>query len=114
MYLVALARYEDGITASRLGDMCGKDKADVSRTLSIMEEKGLVIKTGSGRNLYRAKICLTEQGKTVAEFVRRRAALAVERAGKGVSDTDRSVFYNTLDLIANNLSEMSKEGLPNE
>jgi len=112
MYLAALYREEGGITATQLCDICGKDKGDVSRAVAIMEQKGLVVKTGSGANLYRTKITLTPQGRTVAEFVRSRAALAVERAGSGISEEDREVLYRSLDIIATNLGEISKEGLP--
>lgn len=112
MYLAVLYRAEDGITATRLGDLCGKDKADVSRTIAIMEQKGLVLKEGSGTNLYRAKITLTPQGRAVAEFVRRRAALAVEHASNGLSDDDRAALYRSLDVIVTNLAKISKEGLP--
>lgn len=111
-YFAVLSRYEDGITATHLGDLCGKDKADVSRTVALMEKRGLIIKEGSGSNLYRARIVLTEEGKKVAEFVRERASLAVEIAGKGLSDSDRSVLYNSLELIAGNLARISQEGLP--
>ncbi len=112
MYLAALYREKEGITATRLGDICGKDKADVSRTISIMEQKGLVVKEGSGSNLYRAKITLTAQGRAVAEFVRKRAALAVEHASEGISDEDRAAMYKALDIIVENLSKLSKDGLP--
>lgn len=111
-YFAVLSRYEDGITATQLGDFCGKDKADVSRTIALMEKRGLVTKEGSGTNLYRARIVLTEEGKKVAAFVRERACLAVDIAGNGLSDSEREVFYNSLELIAKNLARISQEGLP--
>lgn len=111
-YLSVLSHYEEGITATHLGDLCGKDKADVSRTVALMEKKGLVTKEGSGTNHYRARIILTDEGKRVAAFVRERACLAVEMAGKGLSDSERAVFYNSLERIAENLARLSQEGLP--
>lgn len=111
-YFAVLSRYGDGVTATQLCDLCGRDKADVSRSIAIMEKKGLVTKEGSGSNLYRARIFLTDEGKKVAEFVRERASLAVELAGKGLSDSDRAVFYNSLELIAGNLARISQNGLP--
>ena len=39
-YLTTLYSFKDGITAPKLCELCGKDKADVSRMMSIMEEKG--------------------------------------------------------------------------
>ena len=42
-YLMALLKYENGITAPQICELCGKDKADVSRMMSIMGKKGLVV-----------------------------------------------------------------------
>ena len=41
VYLTTLYRYADGITAAKLGELCGKNKADVSRMIAILEKKGL-------------------------------------------------------------------------
>ncbi len=112
VYLITLYRYAKGVTAPQLCELCGKDKSDVSRMMSIMEEKGLVIKEGSFQNRYRGSLKLTEEGKRAAQHVCGRAVLAVEIAGRGLTDEARGIFYETLERIAANLREMSKEGLP--
>lgn len=112
MYLVTMYRYADGITATQLGELCGKDKADVSRAMTIMEKKGLVTREGVNQNLYRALLKLTEEGKQAAEFVRRRAAVAVEVAGKDLSDENRKIFYDSLESITANLQVLGEAGLP--
>lgn len=112
VYLNVLYQYDEGITAAKLGQLCGKNKADVSRMVSILEQKGLVRKEGVGGNLYRAKLLLTEEGRQAAQHVRQRAAVAVELAGAGLSDADRDIFYRSLDIITANLQQLSKTGLP--
>ena len=102
----------EGITAAQLGELCGKNKADVSRMIAILEKKGLGQKVAVGNNMYRAKLILTEEGRRAAEHVRKRAALAVELAGSGLSNEERETFYRALDLITENLQKLSKEGLP--
>ena len=114
VYLTTLCDYTDGITAAKLGELCGKNKADVSRMIAILEKKGLVQKVAVGDNFYRAKLLLTEEGKQAAEHVQRRAALAVELAGSGMTDADREIFYRCLESIATNLQILSKEGLPQQ
>ena len=111
IYLTTLYRSPEGISAMDLCRLCGKDKADVSRMVNIMAEKELVIKEG---NFYRARIKLTHTGKMAAEQVSKRAALAVEIAGSGVSEEDREIFYNVLLSIASNLQNLSEDGLPEE
>ena len=111
-YLTTLYRFEDGITAPQLSELCGKDKADVSRMMSIMEKKGLVIKESVGKNMYRGLLKLTDEGKLAAQHVRERAALAVELSSKGLSEADRETFYNALDLISSNMRTLCEDGMP--
>ena len=102
----------EGITAAQLGELCGKNKADVSRMIAILEKKNLVQKVAVGKNMYRAKLMLTQEGRQAAEHVRKRAAVAVELAGSGLSTEERETFYKALELITENLRKLSKDGLP--
>lgn len=108
IYLVTIARFEEGVTAPRLCELSGKDKADVSRQMALMEKKGLVVRTGGYRGLF----TLTETGRKAAEQVRQRAALAVELGGRDLTDEARTTLYTALDSIAGRLREMSRDGLP--
>ena len=112
VYLNTLYQFEEGITAAKLGELCCKNKADVSRMVAILEKKDLVRREAVGRNLYRAKLLLTEEGKQAAEHVQKRAAIAVELAGSGMTAAEREVLYRCLELITTNLQALSKEGLP--
>ena len=114
LYLAAMHRFPDGITAPKLGELCGKDKADVSRMMSIMEKKGLVKKEGIHQKLYRGTYLLTDEGKIAAEYVCRRSSLIVDAAGKGLTDEEREKIYEILNLIAGNLRDISENGLDSE
>ena len=110
-YLAAMLRFPEGITAARLCEVCSKDKAAVSRILNEMEHKGLITKK-CGDNSYRAKLLLTTEGRNAAEYVRRKAMAAVELAGNDLfSPEERSSFYNSLELISNNLQKLTKKGI---
>lgn len=110
LYLTTLLNSEESLTATKLCDICGKDKADVSRSVATMMEKGLVEKLGD--NGYRAEIVLTAKGREIAEEINERANYAVELAGSGVSEEDRAIFYSTLEVIAKNIKLLSKRGIP--
>ena len=114
IYLTTLYRFPEGVTATQLCDLCGKDKSDVSRMMAIMEQKGLVTKEGVNQNMYRGVFKLTDEGREAAEFVRRRAALAVQMAGSELTDEQRTAMYEALELILNRLGEISRDGLPKE
>ena len=112
IYLLTMLRYPDGITATQICECCVKDKADVSRMMTLLEKKGLVKKEGVHQNLYKGVFKLTEEGRKAALFVSQRASLAVDIAGKDLTDEQRKVLYEALEQIASNLRKLNKEGLP--
>lgn len=103
---------QEGVTAAELAKLCEKNKADVSRMMAILIRKGLVKKVAMGRNMYRAKLVLTQEGIAAAERVQQSAEKAVELAGEGLSEEEKNTFYKALEVIATNLQKLNKEGLP--
>ena len=109
--LLAMARYPDGVTAAQLCVHCDKDKAAISRTVAELEAAEMLTRAGSGKNGYRAQLKLTDKGFDAASRVAERAKCAVERAGSGLTDEQRAVFYYAMGLIADNLQNICEEGL---
>ena len=109
-YLVTIQRYEDGITAAQLCEVCDLDKAAVSRAIAEMFQRGLVERTGETG--YRARVKLTETGQEAAAYVNRLAQAAVDAAGSALTDSDRAVMYAALESIAEKLSIICKTGIP--
>lgn len=110
-YLITLYRYPDGVTSVQLGELCDKNKADVSRALAILEEKGLAVRETQNNSYYRAKIKLTAKGRAAAEQVQQIAEKAVGIGGKGLTDEHRQIFYEALERIAANLRQVTLNGL---
>lgn len=111
IYLTTMYHHKDGITSADLAELCGKDKSDVSRLVSIMEKKDLVIRRGA--NKYRALLFLTEKGKKLARHISKLASFVVDLAGKELSDENRTFFYEALENITTNLKYISKNGIKN-
>lgn len=111
IYLIALYKHPEGLTAANLSEKCNRDKAEVSRAVASFEKKGLIKRENTTVNGYRAKITLTEQGRESTKALRERVKLAVEKGGEGLSETERENFYNALEKISINLKKISKEGL---
>ncbi|MBQ9082113.1 MAG: MarR family transcriptional regulator, partial [Clostridia bacterium] len=114
VYLLVLGRHPEGLTATQMCELCAKDKADVSRMISIMEKKGLVYRSNQKSGVYRGVFCLTEEGKTVAKEVRERSGIAVLMAGRDMTDVQRASMYEALDSITANLRQLSEDGLPDK
>ncbi len=101
LYLIILAGEKEDTTAARLVEITQRDKADVSRAIAMFQEKGIVEPFGGNR--YRAPVVLTEKGRELAELIRKKASMALEAAGQGLSDEMRRNMYQALDLIAENM-----------
>lgn len=112
VYFTTLSRYPQGITAAQLVELCGRDKADVSRALAVLEGKGFICRDAQAQKAYRAPVRLTEQGQDLARHINQKARIAVEQASSGLSPEKRAVFYDALGLITENLQTLSKNGLP--
>lgn len=109
--MLAMSRCPEGLTASQLCAMCDRDKAAISRTVAELEKEGMLSRSEANGNRYRAMLRLTERGKAAAAQVSERVRVAVEKAGEGLSDAQRSIFYNVLSVIAGNLQNISADGL---
>lgn len=110
-YLVTLSRFPEGLPAARLCEICDVDKAAVSRAVADMERHGLIKRVDKERS-YRARLCLTDAGKEAADFVSRRAQVAVAAAGQDLTEENRQIMYAALEAISARLQVISREGIP--
>ena len=111
VYLIALFKKPDGLTAANLCEICNKDKAEVSRAIKALEGSGFVTRTNTTVSGYRASITLTEKGREITHALRERIKLIVEKGGAGLTENQREVFYDALSTISENLKAISKEGI---
>lgn len=111
VYLIALYKHPEGLTAANLCELCGKDKAEVSRAISAMEKKNIVSRINTTVNGYRANITLTEQGRVATTALRERIKLAIIKGEEGLTEEQIESFYTSLEIIGKNLRKISKEGL---
>ena len=108
--LIAFKR-NGSMTAAELTKVLGRNKAEISRILSDLEEKGLLEKTSKTAN-YRVTLRLSEQGLRAAERLNGSVERAVFYAGCELSDEERECLYRALDSISKNLAVLSNEGIP--
>ncbi len=102
MCLFFLHHNPDGVTAAQLCQLCAEDKAAISRTLVILQEKGYIT---SDEKKYRSLIRLTDTGIEVAEKIEELIGPWVMSGGDGLSEEERNTFYHALEVISSNLSK---------
>lgn len=109
MCLYQLKQHTEGLTATELANLCGEDKAAVSRSLAKIESKGLISFTDvEGKKRYRTIITLTKQGSQVCDQISQKIDELLQINSKNISDEDREVFYRVFSVIADNLQTISK------
>ena len=96
---------DDGLTAGELSVLGEIDKAQVSRCMSDLTERGFVCRQEeTGR--YKQKYRLTEKGRAAAEDISA-AVLRVQRAvTEDISEQEINAFYNTLYKLCENFSAL--------
>lgn len=110
VYLLTVYRNSGGITATRISELCNRDKSDVSRAMTAMEKQGLVRK--SNKAIYRAEITLTDRGIEAAERINGLAAAALQKIDKVVSPEELDNMYKALGAICGSINEMIEDGIP--
>lgn len=102
---------EAGMTAARLAEACGVNRAFVSRTVTELIDGGYVAYAdGGGARRYRSAICLTERGKDSVRKLSLRIAESVEELSYGISPHRMAVFYAVLSELEHRLSVMAGQG----
>lgn len=109
--LFYLGKHEEGLTATELCSLCMEDKAAVSKSLSVLKEKGYVVQEDEDKK-YKLKYFITDAGKTVYDEIGLIIANVVGRVGEGLTDEERNIFYKSLGIIVKNLDALCK-GLEN-
>lgn len=109
--MIAMVRFPEGITAAKLCEICDKDKAAISRTVSELEKAGMVLRHDPDGKRYRSLLRLSEKGKEIARNVNDLVFLAVSKASEGYDKETQQTFVRVLSLIAGNLNAICREGL---
>jgi len=112
--MLVMERNPEGITAAQLCGICEKDKAAISRTLAELEAAGMITRLDPNGKRYRSQLYLTQKGRAVARQVDDQVHRAVSQVSEGYDIQTREIFVQVLNMIAVNLQELCKNGLPEE
>lgn len=108
LYLLMLNWAKEGMTAANLAKTCGRDKAEVSRSISAFRKNGWLC---NNEEKYRSLLKLSEQGKMIASEIEKRALLALEQAHQGMSEDKLLAMQECLQELSKRLRIMAVEGI---
>lgn len=110
MCLFYLDKYEEGLTASKLCELIGNDKAAVSRSLSELYKLGHICYDDfNGGKKYNTTVQLTEKGKEVTKVLVDTICRVVDEISLyNMNEEKRTELYRSLRTIANNITDAIK------
>lgn len=109
LFMVQLGKREDGLTASELSRAGHMDKAQISRVVSELTDKGFIAKCSGNGQKYKNKFTLTESGKSIASDLNDIIEKAFEYVSGSIPKADLEVFYRTLFTISDNLFSLTEK-----
>lgn len=102
----------DGLTRKELSAECEIDKAQISRLIAELSEKGYV-RDKSETAGYRNKIVLTEDGKRIADEIEKKVVRVLKYVSGDIPQENIAVMYQTLETICENLKRAEEMPLGN-
>ena len=91
------------LTAKRLCDLCGEDKANISRAVKCLETEGYVYCESTLSKRYQSALLLTDKGKEVGKDIVEKIDRVLAEASNGLPKEHRDILYQSLSLISENL-----------
>lgn len=104
-----LYREGEGLTAKELCDVCGEDKAAISRAIDFLERNGYITCESKFEKRYKSPILLTEKGIELGKAVSFKIGEILEKASSGLDEEKRKVLYEGLTLVCDNLQKLCEE-----
>lgn len=96
---------EGSLYQKELGEKLYKDKANITRLLSILEEKGLIEKNSQIENEKQVnKVKITERGMLIRDKMAPAVDIARREYVQGISEDDLYTCIKVLEKIQENLS----------
>lgn len=99
----------DSLSAKELCDICGEDKAAISRSIEYLEAGGYISCDSNLKKRYKSQLALTEKGIEVAKHIAEKIDTMVDLASIGLSEDKREILYESLNLISDNLENICKK-----
>ncbi len=104
MCILQLAKSEIGLSSAELSNVCGVDKAFISRITSELMEKNYISRDiGPKQGKYKTKFLLTEEGVKIHQIINDFISQFIKKVSKNTPVRKLEIFYEVLSSIDNEL-----------
>ncbi|APG16394.1 MarR family transcriptional regulator [Kosakonia radicincitans DSM 16656] len=107
--LMQLRQLGDNVSVSELAEVHGIELPPLMRTLTQLENQGLIVRTTSPYDKRIRLLTLTAEGQRLLEKITRVIEACQERAAENIPPAQMHAFSDTLNQIACNLRVMREE-----
>jgi DNA-binding MarR family transcriptional regulator len=90
---------KEGIPSTKIGPSIGMEPTSLTRTLSQMEQKGLIVRKKDKTDARKVMIMLTEKGKLKRDISKRAVKAFNEELEKKIGASKLKVFNNVIEKI---------------
>ena len=97
---------EGGLTATELASACELDKAQISRSMAELMEKGFVTKESDAARRYKQRYLLTPAGQHAALDIRHTIMEIEQTVSKNIPPASLDHFYHTLYKLCDNFDAL--------
>ena len=97
------------LTSKELCDICTEDKAQISRSISYLQQNGFIENDNLSKKRYKTTLNLSPLGIKVSDIIADKIDKFLDLASVGLSQEDRIIMYKSLNLISNNLEKICTE-----
>ena len=109
--LMIIDRYKGALTQQEIADTLGLDKTNILRTIDLLSEQKLVIRTPKPTDRRAHLIQLTKKGENTMPEINAAIQKLNELAFSSLSKEEEDRFYKTIAKINENLAAFPYEGL---
>lgn len=101
-----LYAHNNELTAKELCDLCEEDKGAISRAIDDLENMNYIVCNCKTEKRYKSPLSLTESGIKVGKYIANKINNVLDEASEGLSEENRKIFYDSLQLISDNLQKI--------
>lgn len=100
MCILQLAKSENGLSSAELSNVCGVDKAFISRiTAELMEKNYISRDLAPKQGKYKIKFLLTEEGEKINKALNELICSFINQINKNTPVKKLEIFYDVLSTI---------------
>lgn len=100
---------EQKLTSKQLTEICEEDKGAVSRSIDFLEKEGYIKCESDAKKRYRDYLMITDKGKEIGKILVDKIDKVLEEASFGLTEENRKILYQSLDLISKNLNNIKNK-----